>query len=100
MDDLVSVHVVTGADELNQKEAGLGLGEVASATKYVHEGAACAKLECHVHVALIFKAVLEADNIRMLERPVYLDFGVELRLCMTQITLWIQGELAAFVPSF
>lgn len=44
MDDLVSVHEITGADKLNQKEASLRFGEAVSAPKHI-QGAAWAKLD-------------------------------------------------------
>ena len=87
MYDLVSVHIITGTDELNEKEASLGFCEAASATKHIHEGTAWAKLTRHVHVVLVLETILEADDIGMLERAVYLYFGVELGFFTTQLTL-------------
>ena len=79
VDDLVGVHVVAGTDELDHEEAGFGLGEASSSTEHVREGAVVAELEGHVDVVFILEAVLEADNVRVLERLVDLDFCIKLR---------------------
>jgi hypothetical protein len=72
MNDLVRVHTVAGTDELIQEEASLRFSEAASAMKHVYEGTTWTQLERHIHVALVLEAILEADNIGMLECAVYL----------------------------
>ena len=78
VDDLVGVHVVAGTDELDHEEAGFGLGEASSSAEHVREGAVVAELEGHVDVVFVFEAVLEADDVGVLERLVDLDFCVKL----------------------
>ena len=78
MDDLVGVHVVTGTDELDHEEAGLGLGEASSSAEHVREGAVVAELEGHVDVIVVFEAFLKTNDVGMLERLVDLDFCVKL----------------------
>jgi hypothetical protein len=67
VNDLVCVHVVTGADELNHKEAGLALCEATTTTEHVHKGTGCTELKSHVDVFLVFEAFLEGHDIRVLK---------------------------------
>jgi len=53
VDDLVGAHVlVTGSEELNCEEGGLGFGKAAVA-EHVHEGTATAEFEGHVDVVVV-----------------------------------------------
>ena len=76
VDDLVRVHVLACADELHHEEACLGLREAAATAEHVHERAVVAELEGHVYIVIVLEAILEADDVRMLERLVDLDFCV------------------------
>ncbi len=78
MDDLVRVHVVARADKLNHIVSGFWLGKTASATKHIHQGAIVTKLEGHINVLFVFKAFLEADDVRVFKRTMDLDFGIKL----------------------
>jgi hypothetical protein len=78
VDDLVGVHIVAGADELNHEEAGFGLGEAAAAAEHVHEGSTGTEFEGHVDVLVIFEAFLESNNVGVFEGAVDLNFCVEL----------------------
>jgi hypothetical protein len=80
MDDLMGVHVVTGANELNHKEPGFWFSESASAAQHVHERTRRAKLKCHVDVVGVFEAFLEIDDVGVLERAVDFDFCVKLTI--------------------
>lgn len=78
VDHLVLMHVVAGTNQLDHKEARLGLGEFASAAEHVHEGAGGTETEGHVDVLVIFETLVELDDVRVLKRAVDLDFGIEL----------------------
>ena len=80
MDDLVCVHVVTRANELDHEEAGFWFSESATAAQHVHERTRGAELERHVDVVGVFEAFLEVDDIGMLERAVDFDLCVKLAI--------------------
>ena len=67
VDDLVRVHVVTGADELYHEVTGFAFSETAATTEHVHEGTASAELECHVDVFVVLEAFLEGDDVGVFE---------------------------------
>ena len=48
-------------------------------TKHVHKRPIMAELESHVNIFVIFKAVLESDDVGVAESTVDLDFGIELK---------------------
>ena len=81
MNDLVGVHVVAGPNDLDQKEACLGLCKTAAAAEHVHEGAIVTELEGHVNVVVVFKTFVEADDIGMCQRAMDLDLGIQLVKC-------------------
>lgn len=72
------VHVVTGTNQLDHEEARFGFGEFASAAEHVHEGARGTEAEGHVDVLVVFKTLIELDNVRVLKGAVNLDFGIKL----------------------
>ena len=74
----MGVHVVTCADELDHKEAGFGFGKSATAAQHVHERSRGAELKCHVDIVVVFEAVLEVDDVGVLERAVDFDFCIKL----------------------
>lgn len=78
VDDLVFVHVVAGADELDHEEAGFWLAEFASRAEHVGEGAHGAEAEGHVDVGFVFEDVMKFDDVGVLEGAVDLDLGVKL----------------------
>jgi hypothetical protein len=78
MDDLVSVHVVACADELDHEKASFGFGESATAAQHVHERSRGAELKRHVDIVIVFEALLEVDDVGVLERAMDLNFCVKL----------------------
>jgi len=78
MDDLMGVHVVACANELDHEEAGFRFREAATTAEHVHERSRSAEFEGHVHVVGIFETILEVDDVGMFKRAMYFDFCVEL----------------------
>ena len=79
MNDLVGMHVMACANELNHVETSLRFAKSPPPTKHIHERARGTKLESHVDIVAVFEAILEVNNIRMFERAVNLDLGVKLK---------------------
>ena len=67
VNDLMCVHVMTRADELDHEEASLRLSEAPTSAEHVHEGAIMTELEGHVHIIIVLKAFLEPDDVRVVE---------------------------------
>jgi hypothetical protein len=80
MDNLMGVHVVTCANELDHEKAGLWFSESATAAQHVHERTRGAELERHVDIVGIFEALLEVDYVGVSERPVDPDFCAKLAI--------------------
>ena len=78
MNDLVVVHILACANELDHEEASFRFCEAPSTTEHVHEGAIVAELEGHVHVLFVLKAVFEVNDVGVFEGLVDFDFGIEL----------------------
>lgn len=76
MDDLVGVHIVAGANDLDEEKTCFGLGVSFSAAEHVHHAPILAKLERHVDVVIVFKTFLKTNDIGMLEGAMELDFCV------------------------
>jgi hypothetical protein len=79
MDDLVHVHIVAGADDLDEEKTCFGFGISFAATEHIHHATIVAELEGHVHVLVVFKTLFESDNVGVLKGAVELDLCVELR---------------------
>ena len=79
VDDLMSVHVMACANELDHVESGLGFREAFPPAEHIHERAVVAELECHVDVVFVFEAFLETNDVGMLQGLVNLNFCIELR---------------------
>lgn len=78
VDDLMGVHIVAGADDLDEEKTCFRLGIPLAAAEHVHHAAVVTELKGHVHIFIVFKALLKTDNIGMLKRAVELDLCVEL----------------------
>ena len=78
MSDLVGMHVMACTDELHHEKPRFRLCEAATTAKHVHERTTLTELKGHVHVFVIFKAVTERDDVRMLQGTVDFDLCVEL----------------------
>ena len=81
VDDLMGVHIVAGADDLDEEKTCFRLGIPFAATKHIHHTAVVAELKSHVHVFVIFKTFLEANDIGVLERAVEFDLCIKLDGC-------------------
>ena len=77
-DDLVGVHVVACADELDHEKASFGLGKSATAAQHVHERSRGAEFKRHVDIVIVFEALLEVDDVGVLERAMDFNFCVKL----------------------
>ena len=78
VDDLVGVHVVACADELDHEKASFGFGKSATAAQHVHERSRGAEFKRHVDIVIVFEALLEVDDVGVLERAMDFDFCVKL----------------------
>lgn len=63
MDDLVVMHIVARADELNHEESRFRLGEASTSTKQVHERAVRTQFKRHVDVLVVFETILKVDDV-------------------------------------
>lgn len=78
MNDLVSVHVVAGTDDLDQEEARFWFCEATAAAEHVHERTAVTKFEGHVDVVVVFETFVKTDDVGVGQRTMNLYFRVEL----------------------
>jgi hypothetical protein len=78
VDDIVVVHVLASADELNKEEARLGLRVAFAPAEQVHERAIVAQFQDHVNILVILETVDKAHNVRVVEHLVQLDLCPEL----------------------
>ena len=65
VDNLMGVHVVACADQLNHEDASFHLREATAPAQHVHERTGGAKFQRHVYIIVVFEAVVKGDNVGM-----------------------------------
>lgn len=79
MDDTHVVHVLAGADELNQEELGFGLRVSFTPAEQVVERAVVTEFQDHIHIFIVLETVVKPHHMGMLQHLMQLDLGPELR---------------------
>jgi hypothetical protein len=90
MDDLMGMHVMTGTDELYHKESRLRLCEHTTAMEHAHERPVGTKLQSHVDILFVLKAVEKANDVGMVQRFVDLNLCIKLEDCSASRTQLIR----------
>ncbi len=61
------MHIVAGANKLDEEKPGLRLGEPSTGPQHVHERTSLTKLEGHVDVIIVLKAVAKIHDVGMFQ---------------------------------
>ena len=65
MNDLVGVHVMASADELNHENTSFHLCKAAAPAQHVHKRPRGAEFQRHIYVIMVFEAIVKGDNVGM-----------------------------------
>lgn len=65
VNDLMSMHIMAGTNELYHEKSGFRLGKNATVVQHAHERAVGAELKGHIDVLFIFKTIHKTNDVGM-----------------------------------